>query len=340
MTLNDKPFIYIWGGYRCVVTGAIFSFRGKTAMGSNSPGNLRKNPRRRLFLRQSTSCGNYERFKSSDGQDEMQKRVFSISSPRKGIRRLSTRDSTTAIAKAKSRKVLLISNTRKPHQKCSLSDSTTAMAKAKILHNGVPLMKKSEKTSRFDIFQNFRCVFEIQQLDKAIHDFVQYQMSAQLSLKSNNLMSELESLRHLCELGVMDERTVNETIAPKLTNNPYESDMMLEQIGPDDMISGAFDETPTCSYNGLGKPDFVAGLEKYFNLKTVLFQREVSVFGMQGMARVGKTAISMAICNEALAQETKVPGVWRNNIVFIRVSVSKYPALERLTGDIPSAIRA
>ena len=64
------------------------------------------------------------------------------------------------------------------------------------------------------------------------------------------------------QVGVMDERTVNETIVSKLTNDFHESDMMLEQIGPYGMINGAFEETPTCSYKGLGKPDFVVGLEK------------------------------------------------------------------------------
>lgn len=290
-------------------------------MDSNSPGNPRRNPRR-FFLRRSTSCGNYERFKKSDSQDEMQKGVFSISSPRKGIRRLSTKDSTTAMAKAKSRKVLLISNPRMPHQRCSLSDSTTAMAKAKVLNNGVPLMKKSEKTSCFDIFRNPRYAFEIRLLDKVIHDFIQYQISSQLSLKSKNLIPELERLCHMCELGVMDERMVNGTIVPKLTTDLHESDMMLQQICPDGMFSGAFDKTPTCNYSGLVKPDFVVGLEKYFNLKTILLQRGLPVSGMQGMARVGKTAMSMAVCNGALVQEIKVPGARQNNILFIRVSVS------------------
>lgn len=56
---------------------------------------------------------------------------------------------------------------------------------------------------------------------------------------------------------------VNETILPKLT-------MVLLQMGLDCMFNGIFVEGPTCNYNGLGRSDFVVGLEEnIFNLKTM-----------------------------------------------------------------------
>jgi len=244
----------------------------KVAMGYSSTGNPR-----RLSQRRSPLCGNYERFNNSNGQDELQKRMFSISSPRRVQRKLSLSGSTTAMEKMKNRKVLSISNPRKSHRRFSLSDSTTVIAKAR--------------------FQNLRYAFEIHQLEKAIRDFVQYQISDQVSLKLRNLISEFKSLRHLYELGAVDERRLNETIVPKLTNDAHEMATILQQMGPDGMFE-AFDEAPTCKYNGSGKPDFVVGLEKIiFYLKKILLQREVSVFGMQGMRCVGKTTMAIALCN-------------------------------------------
>jgi hypothetical protein len=139
-------------------------------------------------------------------------------------------------------------------------------------------VKKCEKTNPLNIFQNLRYASEIHQLEKEICDFVQYQMPTQLSLELKNLISEFKSLHHLYELEAVDERNVNETIVPMLTNDPDENAMMLQQIGPDGMFDGAFDEAPTCNCNGSGKSDFVVGLEKNIvNLKRILLQREVSM---------------------------------------------------------------
>jgi hypothetical protein len=78
-------------------------------------------------------------------------------------------------------------------------------------------------------FQNLRYAFEIHQLEKAIHDFVQYQIPAQLSLKLKNIISKFKSLRHMYELGAVYERRLNETIVPKLTNDAHEMAMMLQK---------------------------------------------------------------------------------------------------------------
>lgn len=259
----------------------------KVAMGYSSTGNPR-----RLSQRRSPLCGNYERFNNSNGQDELQKRMFSISSPRRVQRKLSLSGSTTAMEKMKNRKVLSISNPRKSHRRFSLSDSTTVIAKAR--------------------FQNLRYAFEIHQLEKAIRDFVQYQISAQVSLKLRNLISEFKSLRHLYDFGGVDERKV------KLTNDPCEFAMMGQQMGSDDMVDVVFDEAPTYNYSGSGKPNFVVGLEKnIFNLKPILLQRKVSVFGIQHIGGVGKTTMAMALCND---QEIK--GAFRNNIIYITYPLS------------------
>lgn len=62
----------------------------------------------------------------------------------------------------------------------------------------------------------------------------------------------------------------------KLTNYPQKNDMMLQQMGLDDMFDGASDEAPPCGCNGSAKSDFVVGLEKIiWNLKRILLQREV-----------------------------------------------------------------
>jgi hypothetical protein len=62
----------------------------------------------------------------------------------------------------------------------------------------------------------------------------------------------------------VDERNVNETIVPKLTNDRQKNVMLLQQRGPDDMFDGALDEAAPCSYNVSVKSDFVVGVgEKY-----------------------------------------------------------------------------
>jgi hypothetical protein len=103
----------------------------------------------------------------------------------------------------------------------------------------------------------------------------------------------------------MDESKLNETIS-KLTNDPRENAMILQQMGADDMFDGALDEPP-CSYDGSVKSDdCVVGLEKnIWNLKRILLQRDVSVVGVHGMGGVGKTTMALALCND---QEIK--GDW------------------------------
>jgi hypothetical protein len=111
----------------------------------------------------------------------------------------------------------------------------------------------------------------------------------------------------------MDESKMNETIS-KLTNDPRENAMMLQQMGADDM----FDEAPPCTYNGSLNSDFVVGLEKnIWNLKKILLQREVSVVGLQGMGGLGKTTLALALCNDR-----EIKGVFQNNIIFLTVSQS------------------
>jgi hypothetical protein len=125
---------------------------------------------------------------------------------------------------------------------------------------GVELVKKCEKTSRFNIFLNIRYASQIHQLEKEISDFLQYQMPVNIFLDVKSLITELQSLRQLYKSVSVDESKMNETLS-KLTIDPHENAMMLQQMGADDTFDGAFDEAP-CRYNGLQKPDFVVGLEK------------------------------------------------------------------------------
>jgi hypothetical protein len=166
-----------------------------------------------------------------------------------------------------------------------------------ILMKGVELVKKCEKTSRFDIFHNVRYASQIHQLEEEISDFLQYQMPVNILLDVKNLITELNSLRHLYELGSFDENKMNVTIS-KLTSDPHQNAMMLQQMGGDYMIEGDSVEAP-CSCDGLGTSDFVVGLEKnIWNLKRILLQREVSVVGMQCMGGAGKTTMALALCND------------------------------------------
>jgi len=167
-----------------------------------------------------------------------------------------------------------------------------------ILMKGVELVNKCEKSSVFHFFHHLRYASQIQHLEKDISDFLQYQMPLNILLDVKNVITELNGLRRLYELGSMDERKMNETIS-KLTNDPHENTMMLQQMAVDDMFDGAFDEAPPCTYNGSLKSDHVVGLQKnIWNLKRILFQREVSIVGLQGMGGIGKTTIALAICKD------------------------------------------
>eukprot|EP00253_Pinus_taeda_P026416 PITA_26416 len=187
-----------------------------------------------------------------------------------------------------------------------------------ILNRGIQLVKMCEKTGPPNIFQKLRYASEIHQLEKKIRDFVQCQIPARLSLELKNLISEFKSLRHLYELEAADVRNVSETILPKLTNDADENAMMLQQIGPDGMFDGGFDEGSTCNCNSSGKSDFVVGMEENIvNLKRILLQREVSLVGIEGMGGVGKTTMALALSNDK-----EIKGAFQNNIVFITVSNS------------------
>ena len=170
----------------------------------------------------------------------------------------------------------------------------------KILINGVELVKKCEKTSRFNIFLNVRYASQIHKLEKDISVFLQY-MPVNIFLEVKNMITELKSLLHHYKSGLVDESNINETIfqhVSKLTNDPQENAMMLQQMGADDMFDGIFVDSP-CNYNELEKPDFVVGLEKtILNLKRILLHGEVSVIGVHSMGGVGKTTMALALCND------------------------------------------
>jgi len=212
--------------------------------------------------------------------------------------------------------LLALSNLQKPkHEQNSTYEN--------FLHTllkGVELLKKCENTSCFKFFHSLRYGFQIRQLEKEISDFLHYQMPVNIFLEVKNLITELNNLRQVYEMGSMDESKMNETIfkqVSKLTNDPQQNAMMLQQMGADNMFDGALVEVP-CNYNGLGKSEFAVGLEKnVWTLKRTLLQTEVSVVGVQGMGGLGKTTLALAISNDK-----EIKDVFQNNIIFITVSES------------------
>ena len=88
---------------------------------------------------------------------------------------------------------------------------------------GVELVNKCEQTSVFNIFHHLRYASQIQQLEKEISDFLQFQIPLTMLLEVKNLITELHSLGHQYELGSVDESKMSGTIA-KLANDA----MMLQ----------------------------------------------------------------------------------------------------------------
>nr|AAY78890.1 CC-NBS-LRR resistance-like protein [Pinus lambertiana] len=185
---------------------------------------------------------------------------------------------------------------------------------------GVELLKKWEGTSCFKFFHSLRYGFQIRQLEGEISDFLRYQMPVNIFLEVKNLIAELTNLRQQYELGSMDESKMNETIfkhVSKLTNDPQQNAIILNQMGADNMFDGALVEVP-CNHVGLGMSDFAVGLEKnIWNLKRALLQSEVTVVGVHGMGGLGKTTLALALSNDK-----DIKDVFQNNIIFITVSES------------------
>lgn len=126
-------------------------------------------------------------------------------------------------------------------------------------------------------------------------------MPPHILLDLKNLITELKSFHHLYEVGSVDESQMTERMCKyvaKVSNDPHENIMMLQQMGVEDLFDGAVDEAP-CSYKLSIKSDFVLGLEKSIsNLKRILLQQEVSVVGVQGMGGLGKTTLALALFND------------------------------------------
>jgi len=101
-----------------------------------------------------------------------------------------------------------------------------------------------ELTNRLNIFHNLRCASQIQQLEKEICGFFQYQVPTHTLLDVTNLIPGLKIFHHLYELGSgMNTRCMKRSSnVSKLTNDPHYNAMILQQMGADDMFGRAFDE--------------------------------------------------------------------------------------------------
>jgi len=158
--------------------------------------------------------------------------------------------------------LLSLSNLRKPKNEQNPSYEKFL----KTLMKGVELLKKWEGTCCFKFFPSLRYGFQIRQLEGEISDYLRYQMPVNIFLEVKNLIAELTNLRQQYELGSMDESKMNETIfkhVSKLTNDPQQNAMILQQMGADNTFDGALVEVP-CNYVGLGMSDFAVGLEKKY----------------------------------------------------------------------------
>jgi len=69
-----------------------------------------------------------------------------------------------------------------------------------ILMKGVELLKKCGKTNHFKIFHNLIYASQLHKLEKEISEFLVYQMSTNMFLEVNNLVTKLKSFCHLYDL--------------------------------------------------------------------------------------------------------------------------------------------
>ncbi|GLJ19984.1 hypothetical protein SUGI_0362420 [Cryptomeria japonica] len=176
----------------------------------------------------------------------------------------------------------------------------------KSLIKGASLIKECENISPFNLPINYRHASRILELEKEINDFMGL-MPAHILLHMRRLMGDLESVYYQRDIQCLDTRSMlKESIfrqASMLTNDPCQNTMMLQQMGSANLIDWTeMVKDSTYSYydNVTGKSQFYVGMKKSITeLKGILFQREVSVVGLQCIGGGGKTTLALALSNDS-----------------------------------------
>uniref|UniRef100_A0A0D6QXE6 NB-ARC domain-containing protein n=1 Tax=Araucaria cunninghamii TaxID=56994 RepID=A0A0D6QXE6_ARACU len=203
-------------------------------------------------------------------------------------------------------------------QKCSLDmespkDQQNPVYKKflDILIKGKELVRKCENASPLNLYAHWRNMSQLLKLEKEIDDFVKYQMPAATLLDVKLLARELKDGGHV-DMGLMNDLIYDQ--ASKLTSDPYENTLMLQQGG----MEGWSQRCETSCKGSQERPNFLVGLEKsMFRVKELLFQSDVSVVGVQCMGGGGKTTLALALC-----EDSEVKGFFGNNVFFFTVSQS------------------
>ncbi|XP_057840509.2 putative disease resistance protein At5g47280 [Cryptomeria japonica] len=189
------------------------------------------------------------------------------------------------------------------------------------LVRGAELVKKCENISIFSLPLIYRYASQILKLEKDINGFLGL-VPAQILLDTRGLLAELKN-NYPSEAADIS-RGLNDFIFKKasmLTNNPSQNTMMLQQMVLDDLFDCNDSVGDSVSYNydnGYGKSEIFVGLEKSIgDLKELLFNKEMSVVGVQCMGGGGKTTLALALCNNS-----QIKDYFGNNIIFITVSES------------------
>jgi len=188
------------------------------------------------------------------------------------------------------------------------------------LQDGLHLVKKLERMSSFNLYRRYRYGKKILKVEKNLNDFLLTQgLEPIVDLKVGSEPSE-----RIEEMG----RHIMDSVNVKMTNHASSNSFMLHQMSStklfESFIDGLHDTTMAEQSTDSGNsqvpapPNFVVGLNNLVDdVKQILFQKGVSIVGLEGMGGSGKTTLALALCNDP-----QVKDFFQNNIFFIPVSQS------------------
>lgn len=190
------------------------------------------------------------------------------------------------------------------------------------LKRAAELVKICENVSPLNVFLRCRYASQMLKLEKDINDYIQHYIPAAMFLNMKKLGEDLKDAwdvqSKLVESTADLRLMMNDAIfkqASKLTNDPHENTLMLN------WCEGYADYTASCNpscKSSPEKPKVLVGLQKsIWIVKEILFEKEVSLVGVQCMGGGGKTTLSLALCDDSEIKE-----FFGNNVVFITVSQS------------------